>query len=252
MRGTRFWGAVAAAVALLDTAGNAGQSRPVPQVRDPIGIAWLVLVDDLHIDFRNTGYLRNLLTSIASDLIRERDVFAVRSTGPSSLSIGLTADKSLLETAIPRTSGSGMKLAEIQEASVIGSGELEYRVKVTVGVASDMIESVETRNRRRALLYVSNGYTTDVSAQLSALTGAARRSNLTIFAMNPRGLPGSPFANERSPATQNSLRALVEPTRGFALLDQKDFADGLARIRQAMLAAGVSARLPNRTPSASP
>jgi hypothetical protein len=237
MRGTHVWCTVAAAVALLDTAGNAGQSRPVPQVRDPIGIAWLIFVDDLHIDFRNTGYLRKLLTSIASDLIRDRDVFAVRSSGPSSLSIDLAADKSLFETAIPRTSGSGLKLADIQKASVIGSGEVEYRVKVAVGAASEMIESVATRNRRRALLYMSNGYTTDVSAQLSALTGAARRSNLTIFAMNPRGLPGSPFADERSPATQNSLRALVEPTRGFALLDQEDFADGMARIRRAMLAA---------------
>ena len=99
-----------------------------------------------------------------------------------------------------------------------------------------MMATVKPRNRRRALVYVSNGYTTDVSAPLSALTGLARRSNITIFAMNPRGLPGSPLANERSPASQSSLRALVEPTRGFALLDDKDYADGMIRIRRAMLA----------------
>jgi hypothetical protein len=31
-------------------------------------VTWFIFVDDLHIDFRDTGYLRNLLTSIATEL----------------------------------------------------------------------------------------------------------------------------------------------------------------------------------------
>jgi hypothetical protein len=236
MRGTGVWFTVAAAIAVLETAGAAMQSRGVPPARDPIGIAWLIFVDDLHIDFRNTGYLRKLLKSIASDLIRDRDVFAVRFSGPSA-SIDLTSDKSMFEDVILKTSGNGMKADDIQATIRMGSGEVEYRVKVAVAAALQLIESVRIANRSKALVYVSNGYVTDVSARLSELTGAALQANVTIFAMNPRGLPGSPVASERSPATQNSLRALVEPTRRFALLDEKDFADGMTRIRQAMLAA---------------
>jgi hypothetical protein len=242
MRGSRFWCSVAAAVVVLETAATAVQSRAVPAARDPIGIAWLIFVDDLHVDFRNTGYLRTLLKSIANDLIRDRDVFAVRSTGPSSLAIDLTADKSRFEDVIATASGSGLKPAEIQATIGMGQataaqgyGEVEYRVKLALGAASEMIENVPARNRRRAMVYVSNGYSADVSARLPALTRAARRANVTMFAIDPRSLPGSPLANERSAATQNSLRAIVESTHGFALLHENDFAGGMMRMRRAIL-----------------
>jgi VWFA-related protein len=235
MRGRRFWFTVTAAVVMLETVGTATQTRAVPQARDPIGIAWLIFVDDLHVDFRNTGYLRTLLKSIATDLIRDRDVFAARSSGPSSVSIDLTSDKKRFEDIIPKASGSGLKANEIQAAPLMGSGEREYRVNVSLAAASELIASVHAPNRRKALVYVSNGYTTDVSAQLSELTRAARRANVTIFAIDPRGLPGSPLAGERSAGTQSSLRAIGEPTRGFALLDEKNYEDGMTRIRRAVL-----------------
>ena len=233
MRGPHFRCTVAAAVAMLVPAGHALPSSALPQARAPIGIAWLILVDDLHIDFRNTGYLRNLLKTIASDLIRDGDVFAVRFSGPSA-SIDLTSDKRLFEDVIPKTSGNGMKADDIQAATRMGSGEVEYRVKVAVAAAMALIESFRTANRGKALVYISNGYVTDVSARLSELTGAALQANVTMFAIDPRGVPGSPLAGERSPVTQASLRAIVEPTRGFALLGEKDFAEGIQRIRRAM------------------
>jgi hypothetical protein len=55
------------------------------------------------------------------------------------------------------------------------------------------------------------------------------------IAIDPRGLPGSPLAGERSSGTQSSLRAIGEPTRGFALLDEKNYEDGMTRIRRAVL-----------------
>jgi len=239
MRGARLWCTLAAAVALLETTGSAPQSRAVPQARDPIGIAWLIFVDDLHTDFRNTGYLRNLLKAIASDLVRPGDLVAVRSTGPSSLSIDLTSDRSRLEAAIGKASGSGLKMSEILATPARdrarGLDEIAYRLKITLDAASAMISEIsQAGNRPKGLLYISNGYTGETSAELSAFARAARRANVTVFALDPRGLPGSPHAKERSAASQSSLRAIAEPTRGFALINDKDFEDGMTRIRRAM------------------
>jgi hypothetical protein len=54
---------------------------------------WLLFVDDLHLDFVNTGGLREVLRAISSELIHDGDVFAVRSSRPSSISIDLTSDR---------------------------------------------------------------------------------------------------------------------------------------------------------------
>jgi VWFA-related protein len=228
--------AVLAVLAALETAGRSVPSRAVAQVRDPTGIAWLIFVDDLHVDFRNTGHLRKLLKSISTDVIRYDDIVAVRSSGPPRLSIDVTADKQLLEDVIQKTHGNGLKASDIQAAPVRGSDEVQYRVTLAVSAASGMIDSVHPPNRLRALLYISNGYTVDASAQLSELTRTARRSNVTIFAIDPRGLPGASLADERSPATQDSLRAIAEPTGGFALLDETDVPAAMARIGRAMRA----------------
>jgi hypothetical protein len=47
------------------------------------GVTWLIIVDDLHLDFRNTGYIRKLLGSIASELIRDGDALVLRCSGRS-------------------------------------------------------------------------------------------------------------------------------------------------------------------------
>jgi hypothetical protein len=76
------------------------------------GVTWVVFVDDLHIDFRNTGHIRKLLSSIASELIHEGDAFVLRSSGPFP-SIPFTTNRSLLDAAIGRVAGNGLQPAAI-------------------------------------------------------------------------------------------------------------------------------------------
>ena len=90
------------------------------------------------------------------------------------------------------------------------------------------------------MLYVSNGYLDPLDEPVARFASAARRSNVTVFAMNARGLPNAPalpvqgdaalWATYRA-AMLNSLRAISEPTGGFAVLDEADFGDALPRIR---------------------
>ena len=79
--------------------------------------------------------------------------------------------------------------------------------------------------------------------QLSELTRRASQSLVTIFAIDPRGLPGAPALDPNVDSvawhnhwtnTRNSLRMMSEPTGGFALVDEQDLVEALQRIRSAM------------------
>jgi VWFA-related protein len=57
---------------------------------DTTGRIFLLIVDDMHLDFRNTGRIRELFKRISRDLIHEGDMFCIVSTGPSSIAVDPT------------------------------------------------------------------------------------------------------------------------------------------------------------------
>jgi len=134
---------------------------PPRPTNDAAGRIFLLFVDDLHLDFRNTGRIRELFKKIAKDLIHEGDMFGVVSTGPSSLAIDLTYDRSRLDEAIKKISGAGLKPSDIIQGpeSAEGPSEVRYRAHVAFSTAYDLMKNLEqVHNRRKALIYVSNGY----------------------------------------------------------------------------------------------
>src|SRR5699024_4328222 len=64
---------------------------------DSAGRIFLFFVDDLHLDFRNTGRIRELFKKISNTLVHDGDMFGIVSTGPSSLAIDMTYDKKRLD-----------------------------------------------------------------------------------------------------------------------------------------------------------
>ena len=134
------------------------QSRPTS---DAAGRIFLIFVDDLHLDFRNTGRIRELFKKISKTLIHDGDMFGIVSTGPSSLSIDLTYDRQVLDDAIQRITGSALTPTEILQSSSGPQGppELRYRAHVAFSTAYELMKNLErVHNRRKAVLYVSNGY----------------------------------------------------------------------------------------------
>jgi hypothetical protein len=228
------------AFAVLVAIAGMAPSRGGEAAQDP-GVTWLIFVDDLHIDFLNTGYTRELLRSIASELIRDGDAFVLRCSGPSGTSIQFTTNRSLLDAAIGRTYGNGLQLAALLwlPPAIETQDEVRYRASLAGSAATDMLNTRRSTSRRRAMLYISNGYHVDPPDALAGFASAAQRSNVTVFAMNARGLPGAPavsvsgdvarWASYRA-AMLNSLRAISEPTGGFAVLDEADFANAFLRI----------------------
>src|SRR5689334_9175180 len=139
-----------------------GLILPVSRPRnDTAGRIFLIIVDDLHLDFRNTGRIRDLFKRISRTLVHEGDMFSIVSTGPSSLAIDPTYDRKVLDEAIKKITGNGLKPSDIIQGAegADGPSEVRYRSHVAFSTAYDMLTQMEKiNNRRKAVIWVSNGY----------------------------------------------------------------------------------------------
>lgn len=128
---------------------------------DAAGRIFLLFVDDLHLNFRDTPRIRDLFKRISNTLIHDGDMFGVVSTGPSSIAIDLTYDRKRLDEAIKKISGGGLKPSDIigGPEGADGPTEVRYRAHVAFSTAYDILSNLEqVQNRRKAIVYVSNGY----------------------------------------------------------------------------------------------
>ena len=267
---------------------------------DAAGRIFIFVLDDLHLDFRNTGRIRDLMKKIRTQLVHEGDLFGVVSTGPSSIEIQLTYNLKRLDEAMNKITGGGLRPADILEGGTTAEGptEVRYRAHVAFSTAFEMMQQLEqVRNRRKSLIYISNGYDfdpfrggrskaesermgltqagnssstgegiegtgnstsgdysaddsdmfgntnifadADLARELSELTRAANRANVSIYTIDPRGLVGMPDLDETVDQTewqnyirksQDSLRVLADNTGGYAMVNSNDFDKGLKRI----------------------
>jgi VWFA-related protein len=134
---------------------------PPRPTNDAAGRIFLIFVDDLHLDFRNTGRIRDLFKRIHKNLVHDGDMFGIVSTGPSSIAVDLTYDQKRLVEAMNKIAGNGLKPGEIingPEGSQ-GPSEVRYRAHVAFSTLMDILDRLEkVHNRRKAVIYVSEGY----------------------------------------------------------------------------------------------
>ena len=134
---------------------------PVRKVQDTSGRIFLFFVDDLHLQFQNTGRVRELFKKIGKNLVHEGDLFGIVSSGPSSISIDMTYDRRRLDEAINKMTGGGLKPSEIINTGTGSEGptELRYQAHVAFSTMREALENLEkVHNRRKALVWVSEGY----------------------------------------------------------------------------------------------
>ena len=116
----------------------------------------------------NTGRIKDLFKKISSELVHEGDMFGIVSTGPSSIAIDLTYDRKRLTEANDKISGAGLKPNEILDTPVGAEGpsEVRYRAHVAFDTAYNILKTLESvHNRRKAFVYISNGYDFDPFAE---------------------------------------------------------------------------------------
>src|SRR4051812_45591271 len=168
---------------------------PPPKPRtDVSGRIFLFFVDDLHLQFHNTGRIRDLFKKISKELVHDGDMFGIVSSGPSSIAIDMTYDKSRLEEAIKKIAGNELKPSDIIQgpSGAQGPSEVRYRAHVAFSTVNDILQNLEQgHNRRKALVYVSDGY--DFNPFQDARLGTMD--------------PNSPFAQNEFARQQNQMRS---------------------------------------------
>jgi VWFA-related protein len=226
---------------------------PLPAVHpsgDVAGRIFLLVLDDLHLEFRETPRTRALVTRILLTVVHDGDLVGVVTTGYSSISERLTYDRQVAESAIRRVTGGGLRPEQIFDGRQLG--EVRNRARVAFTTAHDLLKQLEgVRNRRKTVVLVSGGYDvdptrggsppsdTDLARELAELTRAANRANATIHAIDPRGLvlgadppQGVPVAdwNAYLRDAQDSLRVLAMETGGQLIANQNEVDTALQRI----------------------
>lgn len=134
---------------------------PARPTNDAAGRIFVIFVDDLHLDFRNTGRIRDLFKKVSTELVHEGDMFAVVSSGPASIEIPLTYDRRRLDEALKKVTGGGLNPNEILQAPDGSQGppEIRYRAHTAMSTVYEILKNLEqVHNRRKAFIYISNGY----------------------------------------------------------------------------------------------
>ena len=140
---------------------------------DLTGRLFIILIDDLHIAGELTPRARMAFTEMAENLIHEGDQFAVVSTGPSSIAVGVTTDRGLLRSTAERIVGDGFDPNDLIENFPPTPGytpELMVRAGVAFTTIRKVVESLEqVQHLRKVVVYFSSGY--DLNPFLSERRG---------------------------------------------------------------------------------
>jgi VWFA-related protein len=167
---------------------------PTKPRNDVSGRIFLFFVDDLHLQFHNTGRVRELFRKISKDLVHEGDLFGIVSSGPSSIAVDMTYDRNRLEEAIKKMTGNELSPSDIIQgpSGAEGPSEVRYRAHVAFSTVADVLTELEkVHNRRKALIYVSDGYDFNPFQD-------SRLGNMD---------PNSPFQQNTFAQTQNQMNA---------------------------------------------
>ena len=186
-------------------------SRPT---NDAAGRVFLLFIDDLHLDFRNTPRTRDLMKRMLRNLIHEGDMFGIVTTGTSSISQQLTYDRQVLDSAINRVTGGGLRPEDIIKGmqGAQGPTELRYRAHVAFSTANELMKNLEKlQNRRKAVLYISSGY------DFNPFETSRLKYMASNFGMESSDLQSDPFMRSQQQGTQfaeaDLVRELAELTR---------------------------------------
>ena len=227
---------IAVVLALFFGVGSVGTGFAGARTSTASDNAWLIVVDDLHVAFVQTGRLRNFLRKVAAELIHKGDRYLFRDIGPSLVSLknsALTDDVELAPAAIRMMSGNALKDSDILVAgsNSYAGKEVLYRANVALDAAEELLYALTTDAApRQAVLYVSNGYDVHtypaLAERVRRFARRARENNITIFPIDARGLEPMPLLDPRVPAdvlqdfrtaTYRSLAMMAEESGGFVM-----------------------------------
>jgi VWFA-related protein len=259
-------------------------SQPIEadvQTNDHVeGRIYLIVLDDLHTDFTRTPRVKAAMRRFFERSFGTNDLAAIVFTGRSNGSQDFTNNPRLLMAAVDRFVGRKLRSATIERLEGIrvnpGTGGLQpgddnqqmeraFNARNAMGSIRRLAEFMAgVRGRRKALMLVGEGVDYDIheAVGLAGSTASAvlldthdaiasaSRGNVSIYAIDPRGLStgdedlitqsstmpeqgaGLNSLQNELRLSQNSLRVLAANTGGFAALNRNDFNSAFDRIVQ--------------------
>ena len=116
----------------------------------------VLFVDDLHIEFRSTPAVRDVLINrILPSVIGGGQKVGIVTTGYSPISLAPTSDRAILLARLRTITGGGLR----PDAVLRQHAERIRRAQVALSVAKDTIAALAVRGTGRTLLiYLSDGY----------------------------------------------------------------------------------------------
>ena len=196
--------------------------------------AYLLVIDDLHLDFRSTPRVRDLLQRLTTAVLgRDGDLAAIVSTGYSSISERPSSNIETVMSAINRVTGGGLRPEEMAAALTPPGDdrELGRRIPVSLSTALDALRNFgRVPAGRRAVIYVSNGHPVPVdSEQFDSVVRAANdaRSPIYVFSVfdlvtAPLPQPDSDVWRQYVQDSREMLRQLAAATGGLMAINAGD------------------------------
>jgi VWFA-related protein len=242
------------------------------------GRVYLFVLDDLHTEFTRTPRVKAAARRFIERNFGTNDVAAVVFTGGRTSSQDFTNNTRLLLAAIDRFNGRKIRSATLERldnrsldpatnASTPGQDPFDMERGYTARSAMNTLRSLSefmagVRGRRKAMLLISEGVdynifnvvtqgnnaATSVLEDTREAIAAAQRGNVSIYAIDPRGLAtgaedlievgstmpeqgvGASSIMQEQRLAQDSLRVLSAETGGFAAVNRNDFTDVFDRI----------------------
>jgi VWFA-related protein len=206
--------------------GDVSEQRParrteglvLPEARTApeSGRIFVVFIDDLHLQPADTVAARRVLTMIRDEVVTDRDLVAIVSTGYSAIATGLSYDYGhvRLNEAISQVMGSAdtpREILDLPESSE-GVSRLRHNVHVAFRTAYRLLDQLApVTDRRKSFLYVSSGYAFNPFED-SRYERAKEQYDWmsTAGSMNPGGAPSgweNPYASSGQQFAETDLAA---------------------------------------------
>jgi VWFA-related protein len=254
------------------------------------GRVYVMMLDEAHTDAHNTPLVRRAARKFIEEDLGANDmmavVFARGLHGGDDYGQEFTSNRRLLLTAVDKFIGKKPRSATLEKleqyASVAAqraagatgvnvSDPLVFEREINARAVLEGLTNVSdwfgsVRGRKKTILYFSQGIDYDfydvfnnrsasmIQMRMQDLMRSATKSNVSIYAIDPRGLqslsdgnvelqtpigndPSAALLNERGLQEENrlareSLRTIAEETGGFAVVNTNEFANAFDRVVQ--------------------
>jgi len=262
-----------------------GASAPAENALQPTDASrvFLLVLDSFHVAAQRSLVVRKYARDFLSHEIHPADLAAVLTVDGTALPATLSADMNQLIPAVDAFNGNKLRSAAVEtdeEKRQAGGGmilhsgrdpsdeERAYRARFLADALSTLANALTRVNvARKVLLLFSEGidynlfdatgsvqrYSNDITRALQHAVNRLIRSNVVIYAIDPRALSSAEGDRIETPlydqpvrtnnlahpgiegeyeASIRSLRNLTEPTGGFATVSTNDLAGALTRIAE--------------------